>query len=227
VRYIFHVADRWDAVDDYLAGLLVPGDPVLEAALRRGDQAGLPPIQVSPLQGAMLHVLALAVQARRVLEIGTLAGYSTVWLGRAVGAGGRVVTLEVDPHHAEVARATFAEAGLDGVVDLRLGAALETLPAIESEGVGPFDLVFVDADKAPNAEYLEWAVRLGRPGTLIVVDNVIRGGRVLDADDPSADVVGSRRLHERLASHGRLAATVIQTVGSKGWTGFALALVTG
>lgn len=221
------MTDRWDAVDDYLAGLVVPGDPVLDGALRRASEAGLPPIHVSPLHGAMLHVLARAVRARRVLEIGTLAGYSTVWLARAVGPGGRVVTLEVEPRHAEVARVTFSAAGLGDVVDLRLGAALDTLPMLEAEGAGPFDLAFVDADKAANAEYLEWAVRLGRPGTLIVVDNVVRGGRVVDADDPADDVVGTRRFHERLAALDGVSATVIQTVGSKGWTGFALALVSG
>jgi predicted O-methyltransferase YrrM len=217
----------WSAVDDYLGERVLPDDPVLEGALSRAAQAGLPAISVSPLQGAMLHILARAIGARRVLEIGTLAGYSTVWLARALPPGGRVVTLELDPRHAEVARRTFEEAGLADAVELRLGPALEALARLAEEGAEPFDFVFIDADKVNNPNYFEWAVRLGRPGTLIVVDNVIRTGKVLDDATDAEDVVGSRRFHDLLGAEGSVVATTIQTVGLKGWTGFSLALVTG
>ena len=215
----------WNAVDDYLGRLLVPEDPVLDRALRRAAEAGLPAISVSPLQGVLLHVLARALGARKVLEVGTLAGYSTVWLARAVGPQGTVVTLEVDPHHAEVANVTFAEAEVSDRVQLRLGAALDTLPRLAEEGVGPFDLVFVDADKANNAAYFDWAVRLGRAGTVVIVDNVIRSGHVVEADSTAPDVVGTRRFHEAMAADERVVGTAIQTVGAKGWTGFSIALV--
>jgi predicted O-methyltransferase YrrM len=216
----------WNAVDDYLGGLLMPEDAVLDRALSRAAEAGLPAISVSPLQGKFLYVLARSLRARRVLEVGTLAGYSTVWLARAVGPQGSVVTLEVDPHHAEVANVTFAEAGVSDRVALRLGAALDTLPRLKQEGVEPFDLVFIDADKANNAEYFDWALQLTRPGSVIVVDNVIRTGAVVDAASSAPDVVGTRRFHERMAAESRVVGTAIQTVGAKGWTGFSIALVT-
>jgi predicted O-methyltransferase YrrM len=209
------------AVDDYLAGLLVGPDPALDAALAANRAAGLPAIDVSPLQGKLLHVLARALGARSILEIGTLGGYSTIWLARALPDDGRLVTLERSPHHAEVAAANIARAGLSTRVEIVVGAALDTLPGLD----GPFDLVFVDADKPSNADYLAHAVRLSRPGTLIVVDNVVRGGRVADAGDDDPAVVGSRRLVEALAADDRLSATALQTVGSKGHDGFAVAVV--
>jgi predicted O-methyltransferase YrrM len=193
-------------VDEYLSSLLVSPDSALDAA-RDGD---LPSIEVSPLQGKLLYLLGMLVSPRAVLELGTLGGYSTIWLARALAPGGRLVSLEVDPHHASVARANIARAGLDACVDVVVGPALETLPGLS----GPFDLVFLDADKQRNAEYLSWAVRLGRPGTLIVADNVIRGGAVL------------RDFFEALAAEPRLEATAIQTVGVKGYDGFALARIT-
>jgi predicted O-methyltransferase YrrM len=211
----------WSDVDAHLAGLLVGADPVLDAALEANTFAGLPPIDVSPAHGKLLHLLARAVGARRVLEVGTLGGYSTIWLARAVPAGGELVTLEREPRHAAVARENIARAGLDGLVDIREGPALETLPNL----VGPFDLVFIDADKPSNTEYLQHAMRLARPGSVIVVDNVVRGGAVLDAGSDDPMVTGSRRLVEALAAEPRLSATVIQTVGAKGYDGFALALV--
>lgn len=217
--------DGWTAVDDYIGDRLVPHDAALDAALRASDQAGLPAISVSPSQGKLLHLLAVATGARRVLEIGTLGGYSTIWLARALPPGGRLITLEADPAHAAVARANLARAGLDGVVDVRVGPALDSLPGLAGEA--PFDLVFVDADKANNAAYLDWSVRLSRPGTLIVIDNVVREGRVADPGSADPGVVGTRALFDALAADRRLTATAVQTVGSKGWDGFVLALVTG
>jgi predicted O-methyltransferase YrrM len=204
--------DRWREVDEYLAGLLVRDDPEIE-----GD---LPPAEVSPLQGKLLHLLARLQGARTILELGTLGGYSTIWLARALPPEGRLVTLEVDPRHAEVARRNLERAGLGDVVDVRIGPALETLPGLE----GPFDLVFLDADKARNTAYLEAALELTCPGSLIVADNVVRGGAVRDeaSDDPS--VRGMRSFLELLAADPRVDATAIQTVGVKGWDGFALAL---
>jgi predicted O-methyltransferase YrrM len=213
--------ERWRAVDDFITGMLVGPDPALDAALAANRAAGLPPIDVSPAQGKLLHLLARAIGARRVLEIGTLGGYSTIWLGRAVGPDGRVVTLEREPRHAAVAAENLARAGLAEQVDIVVGPALETLPDLD----GQFDLVFVDADKPSNAAYLAAAVRLSRPGALIVVDNVVRDGRVADPTDADPAVVGSRRLTEALAAEPRLSATELQTVGSKGYDGFALALV--
>ncbi|MDA8312664.1 MAG: O-methyltransferase [Actinomycetota bacterium] len=218
---------RWTDVDRFLADTLLPRDPVLEEVLRAAEEGGLPPINVSAPQGMLLHVLARALRAKRVLEIGTLAGYSTIWLARAVGESGRVITLEIDAHHAEVARRNFARAGVEGVVDLRVGPAVDSLAAIEKEGGAPFDLVFIDADKPAYPGYVEWALRLSRPGTLIVVDNVVRGGRILEpgADDPA--VAGTREALEMLGDEPRVAATALQTVGVKGYDGFAVALVTG
>lgn len=213
--------DQWTAVDAWVAELLVPSDPALDAALAASDAAGLPQHAVSPSQAKLLHLLARLREARAILEIGTLGAYSTIWLARALPPGGRLVTLEAAPAHAAVARANLDRAGLAGVVTLHEGRALETLPRL----TGPFDMVFIDADKPSNPDYLAWALRLSRPGTLIVVDNVVRNGAVVDADSADPAVQGVRRLHAMLAAEPRVSATTIQTVGSKGWDGFTLALV--
>jgi predicted O-methyltransferase YrrM len=218
--------ELWTAVDRYFGDLLVPADAALEAALEASTAAGLPAIQVTPSQGKLLHLLARLVGAREILEIGTLGGYSTIWLARALPAGGRVVTLEAEPKHAEVARANLARAGVADVVDLRLGRALDTLPQLAAERRTPFDLVFIDADKPSIPEYFDWALRLARPGTAIVVDNVVRDGKVADADSDDDSVRGVRRFAEQLAREPRVSATVVQTVGAKGYDGFALAVVT-
>jgi len=216
----------WTAVDKYITDLLVPSDPALEAALQAASAAGLPPIQVSPAQGKLLHLLARACGARQVLEIGTLGGYSTIWLARALPAGGHVVTLEADPKHAEVSRSSFTQAGLSKVIELRLGPGLETLPKLAAEGRDPFDLIFIDANKSQMPEYFDWSLKLARAGSVIIADNVIRDGRVLDAASGDADIQGVRRFNERLAAEKRVSATEIQTVGSKGYDGFAFAMVT-
>ena len=213
----------WVDVDAYVTERLVGGDPALDEALADAEAAGLPAIDVSPPQGKLLHLLARLVGARTVLELGTLAGYSTIWLARALPADGLVVTVEIEPRYAEVARANVERAALESLVDARVGAALDVLPAIEAEGLGPFDLVFVDADKRNSPAYFDWALRLTRSGSLIVVDNVVRGGGVRAGNDEWSRA--SRELVERLAAEQRVDATVIQTVGSKGWDGFALALV--
>ncbi|WTC18965.1 O-methyltransferase [Streptomyces cellulosae] len=220
-------ARLWNAVDDYFAEQLLGGDPddALEAALRESDAAGLPPIAVSPLQGKLLQLLARIQGARRVLEIGTLGGYSTIWLGRALPADGRLVTLEYDPRHAEVAVRNIARAGLAEQVEVRVGPALESLPKLADEQPPPFDLVFIDADKANNPHYVEWALRLTAAGSLIVLDNVVRGGRVADPDNSDADVLGTRAALEMFGTHPRLDATAVQTVGVKDHDGFALARV--
>jgi predicted O-methyltransferase YrrM len=217
--------EQWTAVDRYLTELFVPSDPALEAALRDSAAAGLPAIHVSPNQGKLLHLLARLQGARNILEIGTLGGYSTIWLARALPAGGRLITVEVDPKHADVARANLARAGLAEVVELRLGPALETLPRLVAEGRGPFDLIFLDADKPSYPDYFAWALRLSRRGSLIVADNVVRKGAVIDAASKDARVQGVRRFHELLAAEPRVSATAMQTVGSKGYDGFAIALV--
>ncbi|MFF4171825.1 O-methyltransferase [Streptomyces sp. NPDC001744] len=216
---------RWTAVDQYVTDLLVPDDEALSAALADSAAAGLPEIAVAPNQGKLLHLLARTQGARKILEIGTLGGYSTIWLARALPADGRLITLEYDPAHAEVARANIARAGLDGLVEVRTGAALDSLPEIGAEGAGPFDLVFVDADKANNPRYVEWALKLSRPGTLIVVDNVVRDGRVATEhpDDPA--VTGIREMFDLIAREPRLDATAFQTVGTKGHDGLLLARV--
>jgi len=216
--------DRWTEVDQYITDRLVPPDDTLDAALWASDDAGLPAINVAPNQGKLLHLLALVAGARRVLEIGTLGGYSTIWLARALPPGGRLTTLEADPAHAAVARGNLTRAGLDGRVEVRVGPALETLPLLAGEG--PFDLVFVDADKPNNPAYLDWAVRLSRPGALIVVDNVVRGGAITDRASGDPSVMGTRALFDALTADRRLTATAVQTVGSKGWDGFVLAVVT-
>ncbi len=218
---------RWTAVDEFLGDVVLGEDPVLQAALDATTTSGLPQIQVSPLQGRLLTLLARVAGARSVLEVGTLAGYSTICLGRALPSDGELVTLEVDPRHAEVARANITRAGLDGVVDIRVGAALETLRNLESEGHAPFDLVFIDADKVNSPGYFEWGMKLGHPGTVIVVDNAVRRGTVVDAQSDDQDVVGTRAVLEMMGRESRVSATVIQTVGSKGYDGFALAVVRG
>lgn len=217
--------EQWSAVDGYFTDLLVPDDPALEQALRNNAAWNLPAHDVSALQGKLLFLLARAIGARTVLELGALGGYSTIWLARAVPDDGRVVSLEANAQHAEVARANVAQAGLAGVVDVRVGSALETLPKLAAEGAGPFDLVFLDADKRHNPEYLEWSLALSRPGTMLVADNVVRGGEVVDGETSDPDVEGIRRFTEVLATDPRVTATAIQTVGSKGYDGFALALV--
>lgn len=217
--------DQWSAVDGYLAQKLIPPDRVLAETLDRNLAAGLPQHDVSPLQGKFLHLLARMTGARRVLEIGTLGGYSTIWLARALPEDGRVVTLEHDPRHAEVARANIDRAGLSDRVDLRVGAALDTLPAIHAEGLGPFDLIFIDADKPNNPSYLDWALRLSRPGTVIIGDNVVRDGAVIDEASADPRVQGVQGFIDMLARNPRLDATALQTVGAKGWDGFTIALV--
>jgi predicted O-methyltransferase YrrM len=222
--------ELWTEVDRYITDLLVPEDSALEAAVRDSETAGLPPIAVTPNLGKLLQLFARMQGARTILEIGTLGGYSTIWLARALPESGRLVTLEASPAFAEVAAANIARAGLAGVVQLRVGAALETLPQLVDEGAGPFDMIFIDADKANNPGYLEWSLRLSRPGTLIVTDNVVRDGAILDpdADDPSggnATIKGIRSFYELVAAEPRLRATAIQTVGAKGHDGFALAIV--
>jgi predicted O-methyltransferase YrrM len=218
--------EQWARVEHYLTDLFVRPDPALEAALEAAAAAGLPPGEVSPSQGKLLELLARIQGARAILEIGTLGGYSTIWLARALPPDGRLITLEVDAGYARVARANIDNAGLAGVVELRVGPALETLPQLAAEGCGPFDLIFIDADKQSNPEYLAWALELSRRGTLIVADNVVRGGAVADHAEDDPHVRGVRRFHELLAAEPRVSATAIQTVGAKGYDGFALVLVT-
>jgi len=217
--------DLWTEVDRYFCDLLSPADEKLDAALAANRQAGLPAIDVSRLQGKFLDLLVRVSGARRILEIGLLGGYSTIWMARALPEGGRIVSLEVNPRHAEVARANLFNAGVLDRVDLRVGRAIDTLPILESSGAGPFDLIFIDADKPSNADYLAWALKLSRPGTLIVTDNVVRDGKVVQAKSADADVQGVRRFTEMMAAEPRLSATVLQTVGVKGYDGFALAVV--
>jgi predicted O-methyltransferase YrrM len=215
----------WTAIDEYINATLIPGDPVLEATLRSSTEAGLPQIQVTPSQGKLLHLLARSLNARNILEIGALGGYSTIWLARALAPGGKAITLEADAKHADVARANYARAGLTGSIELRLGPALRSLPQLAQQGRGPFDLSFLDADKGALAEYFDWALKLSRPGSMIIADNVIRHGQVVDAASKDEDVQGVRRFNERVAKEPRVSATEIQTVGSKGHDGFALVLV--
>lgn len=211
----------WDDVDRYISDTLVRPDEALDAALRASDEAGLPAISVSPAQGKLLWILARLVNAKRVLEIGTLGGYSTIWLARGMADGGRLVTLEYVDKHAEVARANLQRAGVANRIEIRVGAALDTLPSVQ----GPIDLTFIDADKQNNAEYFRRALMLSRPGSLIVVDNVVRDGKVIDERARDASVQGVRKLNDLLAKERRVSATAIQTVGSKGYDGFTIALV--
>lgn len=216
----------WSAVDGYVTDLLAPDDEALTSALSASDQAGLPQIAVAGNQGKLLYLLAKTQGARTVLEIGTLGGYSTIWLARALPEGGRLISLEYSEAHAEVARANLSQAGLDGIAEVRTGAALETLPKLAAEpGAGPFDLFFIDADKKNNPHYVEWALRLSRPGSLIIVDNVIRGGAVLSGEGADEAVTGTREMFEVVAREPRLEATAVQTVGTKGHDGFLIARV--
>lgn len=216
----------WTTIDTYITDLLVPADPALDAALEASNAAGLPQIAVAPNQGKLLHLLARLQGAKKILELGALGGYSTIWLARALPPDGRLITLEADPKHAEVARANISRAGLADRVELRLGRALDTLPQLLAEGLGPFDLIFIDADKQNIPAYFTFALKLSRRGGLIIVDNVIRKGAVIDADSADPDVQGVRQFNTLLAAEPRVSATEIQTVGSKGHDGFAFALVT-
>jgi predicted O-methyltransferase YrrM len=213
--------DVWVAVDRYLGDLLAPTDAQLDAALAANRAANLPAIDVSRLQGKFLQVLVQMLQPRRVLEIGLLGGYSTIWMARALPAGGRITSLEYEPRHVEIARRNLENAGVVDRVDIRMGAALDTLPTL----AGPFDLVFIDADKENNPAYVEWSLKLSRPGTVIMVDNVVRDGEIVDAESPDAEVRGTRTMFERMAAEPRLSATVVQSVGNKGYDGFALGVV--
>jgi predicted O-methyltransferase YrrM len=223
--------DLWTAVDDYIVEWLLPPDPLLDSAVAAAEAAELPPIAVTPNQGKLLELIARIHDAQSILELGTLGGYSTIWLARALPPGGRLVTLEREPRYAEVARANIAHAGLADAVELRVGPALDTLPELHAEGAGPFDLIFIDADKQNYPGYLEWSLKLSRVGTLIIGDNVVRSGAILDpaADDPDFGdggvAAGVRRFYEMLAAEPRVSATAVQTVGAKGHDGFALALV--
>ena len=217
--------EQWTEVDQYFSKRLLRSDPSLESALETSVSAGLPGISVSPSQGTFLQILAQLVEARSILEIGTLGGYSTIWLARGLRAGGRLVTLEVDPKHADVARLNISRAGLTDVVEVRIGNALETLPQLSAERRGPFDLVFIDADKQNIPAYFEWALKLSRPGTLIVVDNVVRSGAVIEAASEDPSVQGVRRFVELLGAETGASGTVLQTVGIKGYDGLAIVLV--
>ena len=218
--------DRWSTVDTYITNTLVKTDAALDSALETSEAAGLPAINVSPSHGKLLHILVRLVNARAVLELGTLGGYSSIWMARALQPGGRLITLEYDPKHAELAKANIARAGLAKVIDVRVGIALETLPKIAAETIAPFDLIFIDADKVSTPDYFTWALKLSRVGSLIVVDNVVRKGEVANArsDDPA--VQGMRRFIDMAAAEPRVIATAIQTVGSKGYDGFSISLVT-
>jgi predicted O-methyltransferase YrrM len=217
--------ETFSAVDAFIEETLVPPDESLQAALDAAEEAGLPAIQVSPPQGKLLQMLARLQGARTVLEFGTLGGYSTILLARALPAGGRLTTLEANAEYAAVARASIERAGLADVVELRVGPALETLPALAEEGLGPFDLTFIDADKVNTPNYFAWALDHSRPGSLIVADNVVRGGTLADGSSGEEATLAQRRLHEMLAAEPRVAATTIQTVGGKGYDGFTIALV--
>ncbi|SBV33153.1 O-methyltransferase MdmC [uncultured Sphingopyxis sp.] len=217
------MGERWQAVDDYIAGKLLGADGALAAALVNNGAQGLPPIDVSPAQGKMLFLLAQVAGAKRILEIGTLGGYSTIWLARALPDGGELVTLELETHHALVARENLENAGVSGKVDIRVGPAADSLAAMTGEA--PFDFVFIDADEQNNAHYVEEAIRLGRPGTTLIVDNVVREGGVLDAASDDERIIGTRALFDMLSTDARLDATAVQTVGAKKWDGFVLARV--
>jgi predicted O-methyltransferase YrrM len=217
--------ELWTKVDTYITDSLHPHDAVLDNALQNSEAAGLPTIAVAPTQGKFLHLLARMQRAKRILEIGTLGGYSTIWLARALPADGKLITLEFDPKHFKVASANIAMAGLNSIVELKLGPAADSLAKLHAEGADPFDLIFIDADKPNNPTYLAWALRLSRPGTVIIGDNVVRDGSVINAADPDPSVQGTRQFFDLLASEPSLDATALQTVGSKGYDGFALAIV--
>jgi len=219
--------EHWTAVDRYISDRLVAPDPDLEAALQTSAAAGLPPINVAPNQGKLLQLLAKMSGARNILEIGTLGGYSTIWLARALPADGRLVTLEAEALHAKIARQNLARAGLEKIVAVRLGPALETLKQLVAEKAGPFDFIFIDADKESYPEYFTWSLKLSRRGTCIIADNVVRNGAVIEPNHADPRVQGVRRFNDLLAAEPRVSATTLQTVGSKGYDGFTLALVTG
>jgi predicted O-methyltransferase YrrM len=218
--------DVWEAVENYFDKVLVAQDSALEDALAAAAAEKLPAIQVSSGQGKLLHLLARILGARKILEIGTLGGYSTIWMARALPEGGRLITLEAEPKHADVARKNFARAGVENKVELRMGKALDTLPQIAAEGVGPFDLFFIDANKSNMPEYFEWSLKLARKGSVIIADNVVRGGAVLEADSKDADIQGVRRFLEMVGKEKRVSGTAMQTVSTKNYDGFALVLVT-
>jgi predicted O-methyltransferase YrrM len=218
-------AELWGRVDDYIADKLVDEDAALADALRANAAGGLRPIDVSAAQGKFLHLLVRMSGARRILEIGTLGAYSTIWMAKALPAGGSIITLEYEPHHAEVARRNIERAGYSDRIEVRVGAAAETLPILAAEQPEPFDFVFIDADKPNNPTYLDWAVRLGRPGTVIVLDNVVRDGEVANAASRDPNVLGSRGAFELIAGNKRLSATALQTVGAKGYDGFAVMIL--
>ncbi|MEK4478196.1 O-methyltransferase [Paenibacillus sp. FSL R5-0876] len=215
----------WDKVDQYITERLIPQDAVLEEVLVTNQQAGLPPFDVSPSQGKFLNLLVQMKGARRILEIGTLGGYSTIWMARALPSDGQIVTLELDPIHAQVAKANLSLAEVDHLVELRVGDALEQLSQMKQEGVEPFDFIFIDADKPNNPNYLKWALQFSQPGTVILGDNVIREGEVINENSEDARVVGVREFYDLLAEEPRISATAIQTVGSKGYDGFVLGIV--
>jgi predicted O-methyltransferase YrrM len=217
--------DQWTAVDRYFVEQLHLSDSILDAAIEANIAAELPAIDVAPNQGQLLHLLVRLAQAQKILEIGTLGGYSTIWLARALPPGGRLISLEYNPKHADIAKSNVQRAGLSDRVEIRVGAALESLARIENEGLGPFDFIFVDADKPNNPGYLEWSIKLSRPGTLIIVDNVVRDGAVVDASSTDPTIQGTRRMFEMLSHDSRLSSTALQTVGSKGYDGFAMAMV--
>ena len=217
--------DLWTAVDNYIADLFIQQDFALQAALDSSAAAGLPTINVSPAQGKLLHLLARVQGARKILELGTLGGYSTIWLARALPPDGRLISLEVDPKRAEIARANIARAELANMVEIKVGRAADSMQKLLAEGRGPFDLIFIDADKPSYAEYLQWSLKLSRPGTLILADNVIRKGAVADPASTDENVRGIRKFNEVLAAETRVTTSVIQTVGSKGYDGLALILV--
>lgn len=219
--------EQWSAVDDYFAGLFVPPDAALDSALQATVDAGMPAISVSPNQGKLLYLLARAHGVRSILEIGTLGGYSTIWLARALPPDGHLITLEIDPDHATVARTNIGRAGLSEKVEVRLGPAITTLPQLVESGAGPFDLVFIDADKQSTLDYLKWAFRLTKPGSLIIIDNVVRSGAVSDPNSSDSSVQGIRQALAALAEDSRVITAALQTVGSKGYDGLAIALVTG
>lgn len=218
--------DQWIAVDDYFTRQLISADPILDAALESNAAAGLPPIDVAPNQGKLLHLLARIQGARSILEIGTLGGYSTIWLARALPHDGRLITLEAEPKHAEVAKANIARAGLESVVEIRLGDALDSLSRLANENCGPFDLIFIDADKKNNPDYFRWALKFSRKGSVIITDNVVRNGAVIDETSSDPNIVGVRQFTNLVANEPTVSATAIQTVGSKGYDGFVIALVT-